>query len=109
MNRFVVPGVVGVVGVALIIVAVISMRRMVYPNKTQEQCNLMLEQAIVSGAKKGEECAMWYGSQCRKGEFDGAECISKGSVVPLLSGGLGVVAIIAAIVLLIMRRKSNTP
>lgn len=107
MQKFVVPGVVFVFGAVLIVIAVLKSKSMELPANTQEECAALLQKEVAKGLNDGDECAIWVDGLCRKGTYSSktGECTSKGSVVPLVSGGLGVIAILASIVILVMRLR----
>jgi len=73
---------------------------------TQQSCNDALAKDLQS-YKEGDQCHVWDGHQCRKGEFQSDRtCVSKGKIIPVILLGVGGVCLLASIVLGIMYMRS---
>ena len=109
MEKLALPIGLAIVAVGLAVYGVHDMKSMLMPAKTKETCDALLVQEVQNGLKTGDECALWFGNECRKGTFDQASgmCYSKGSVVPLLSLGLAVILFIVAVVMTVMRLRKH--
>ena len=72
------------------------MKRLSYPEIDNEA---MCAEPAGSTLKEGDECHVWDGSICRRGNVVNNECISEGSKMPLFFMGAGFVLLIASAVL----------
>ena len=105
MNKFVVPGVVLAVSVALIFLAVVlcaTSHVNYYDAKTSEQCSTLLNQQIPT-LKNGDSCALWDKKQCRMGVYNNGMCLSPRDLAYPVIGGLGVILLVVGALLLFMR------
>ena len=74
------------------------MKRLSYPEIDNEA---MCAEPAGSTLKEGDECHVWDGSICRRGNVVNNECVSEGSKMPMFFMGAGFVLLVVAIILYI--------
>lgn len=101
------PLILSSIAIICFILAFVVLRSVEFPQKSQDSCDSLLQSQVKAGLKDGDVCALWDGSQCRKGKFSSStqECTSNGSKMPLLLIVLGVILLISAGVSFMMNRK----
>jgi hypothetical protein len=80
------------------------MRRLNYPEINSEE---MCAEPAGSTLKEGDECHVWDGSMCRRGNVVNNQCVSEGSKMPLFFMGLGFILLVASAVLYFMKGKDE--
>lgn len=81
------------------------MKRLSYPDIDNEA---MCAEPSGSTLKEGDECHVWDGSICRRGNVVNNECVSEGSKMPMFFMGAGFVLLVASAVLHFMKGKEES-
>jgi hypothetical protein len=69
------------------------MKRLIYPGIENEE---MCAEPAGSVLKEGDECHVWDGSMCRRGNVVNNQCVSEGSRMPLFFMAAGFVLLLLA-------------
>ena len=72
--------------------------------KNKESCD---KESDAQTEKDVKNCAVWDGSQCRKGQTVGYFCLAKGNKIPLILMIIGLLLFIAFIITFVLSRKTN--
>jgi hypothetical protein len=76
-----------------------------YPKaKNKESCD---NESDAQTKKDVKNCAVWDGSNCRKGQTVGYFCLAKGNKMPLIFGIIGLLLFIAFIITFVRSFKKN--
>jgi len=81
------------------------MKRLSYPEINNEE---MCAEPTGSNLKEGDECHVWDGTICRRGNVVNNECVSEGSQMPLFFMGAGFVLLIASAALHFMGKGKES-
>jgi len=107
MNKNLIIGFV-LLGVSILcgVVAVVLVRAKQTDSKTEDDCNAWQKDS--AKLKDGDSCSVWDSNQCRKGiwNLSSKNCVSKGSVWPLILLILALACFIASIVFFVKSRNS---
>ena len=83
----------------------ILLKDQTFGSGTQIECSALLQSELANGLKNGDQCAVWDGTQCRKGKYMDGTCTSEGNYMVLVCGILGVLAVLSAGVVFYRNRK----
>jgi hypothetical protein len=92
--------------IIFVVVVVVLVRAKQTDSKTEDDCNAWQKDS--AKLKDGDSCSVWDSNQCRKGiwNLSSKNCVSKGSVWPLILLILALACFIASIVFFVKSRNS---
>lgn len=85
MNPYVYSGALIIAGIVLFALTIAQMNKADYSAQTENACSTLLQNQAQKGLKNGDHCAIWDGTQCRKGKYNNGQCESSGHVMYLIS------------------------
>ena len=95
-----------ITGIILFVIAGVLLKHGTFKGSKTE-CATLLQNEVNGGLKNGDKCAIWDGSQCRKGTYMNGSCTAKGNYMVLVCGMLGFIARVSSGVLAFINHRKE--